>query len=56
MRANKCDCGCGRKFGLQRYEYYRMQFFSEGCLRGYKARLSKNAQDKIRLLQHSKAG
>jgi hypothetical protein len=56
MGVNKCDCGCGQKFGLQLYEYYRMRFVSEGCLREYKARLSKDVQDKIRRLQHSKSG
>jgi len=56
MRVNKCDCGCGRKFGLLRYDYYRMRFVSEGCLREYKARLSKDAQDKIRLLERPRPG
>ena len=56
MRLNKCDCGCGRKFGQLRFDYYRMQFVSEVCLRGYKARLSKDARDKIRLLQRPEPG
>jgi hypothetical protein len=50
MHQDKCNCGCGRKFGLQRYDYYRMRFVSEECVRGYKARLSKDARDKIREL------
>lgn len=35
MHSNRCDCGCGRRFGLIRQRWFAYQFATRNCKRNF---------------------